>query len=317
MALLIHSQEDNMIRTDLAMEAVEYAGQIPGVSVISDEVMPGLKRVRVTVETEEGERAVGKKRGIYVTLEAPDLAQGDVDLDEACSKALAAEITYMAGDALDGSILVVGLGNRQVTPDSLGPAVCDLVFVTRHMHEYAPDEIDQRIGVVSAIAPGVLGVTGIETGEIVSGVVESLKPSLVIAIDSLASRALERVRTTVQVANTGIAPGAGIGNKRKALDKESLGVPVLAIGVPLVVYASTIAQELMDTALKQAPIDLRMNDRLQKVLAGLNDVDGADMIVTPKEIDKVVQDLARIIADALNIALHRNLTLEETRRYMH
>jgi spore protease len=163
----------------------------------------------------------------------------------------------------------------------------------------------------------VLGITGIETGEIVNGVVDYLKPSLVIAIDSLASRALERVRTTVQVADSGIAPGAGIGNKRKVLDRESLGVPVLAVGVPLVVYASTIAQELMETALKQAPIDLKMNDKLQKVLAGLNDVDGADMIVTPKEIDKVVQDLARIIADALNLALHKNLTLEETRRYMH
>jgi len=306
-----------MIRTDLAMEAVEDAGQIPGVSVLNDEVMEGLKRVRVTVETEEGERAVGKKKGVYVTLEAPDLAQGDAEIDEGCSKALAEEITHMAGPAIDGSVLVVGLGNRQVTPDALGPAVCDAVFVTRHMREYAPDDIDERIGNVSAIAPGVLGITGIETGEIIGGVVDYLKPSLVIAVDSLASRALERVRTTVQVADSGIAPGAGIGNKRKALDRESLGVPVLAIGVPLVVYASTIAQELMETALKQAPVDLRMNDRLQKVLAGLNDVDGADMIVTPKEIDKVVQDLARIISDALNIALHKNLTLEETRRYMH
>ena len=306
-----------MIRTDLAMEAVENAGQIPGVSVLNDEVMSGLTRVRVTVETEQGEKAVGKKRGTYVTLEAPALAQGNAELDEGCSKALAEEITHMAGDAVNGSVLVVGLGNRQVTPDALGPAVCDAVFVTRHMHEYAPDDIDERIGVVSAVAPGVLVITGIETGEIISGVVDHLKPSLVIAVDSLASRALERVRTTIQVADTGIAPGAGIGNKRKALDRETLGVPVLAVGVPLVVYASTIAEELMSTALKQAPIDLRMNDKLQKVLAGLNDVDGADLIVTPKEIDKVVQDLARIIADALNIALHKNLTLEETRRYMH
>lgn len=306
-----------MIRTDLAMEAAENAGQIPGVSVLNDEVMPGLTRVRVTVETEQGEKSIGKKRGTYVTLEAPALAQGDADLDEGCSKALADEITHMAGDAVNGSVLVVGLGNRQVTPDALGPAVCDALFVTRHMHEYAPDDIDERIGVVSAVAPGVLGITGIETGEIIGGVVDHLKPSLVIAVDSLASRALERVRTTIQVADTGISPGAGIGNKRKALDRETLGVPVLAVGVPLVVYASTIAEELMNTALQQAPIDLRMNDKLQKVLTGLNDVDGADLIVTPKEIDKVVKDLARIIADALNIALHKNLTLEETRRYMH
>lgn len=305
------------IRTDLAMEAAANAGQIPGVSVLSDEVAKGLKRVRVTVETEEGERAVGKKRGIYVTLEAPELAQGDTELDEGCSKALAEEIRHMAGDAVNGCVLVVGLGNRQVTPDALGPAVCDEVFVSRHMHEYAPNEIDERIGNVSAIAPGVLGITGIETGEIISGVVDYLKPSLVIAVDSLASQALERIRTTVQVADAGIAPGAGIGNKRKALNRESLGVPVLAVGVPLVVYASTIVQDLMETALEKAPMDLKMNDKLQKVLAGMNDVDGADMIVTPKEIDKVVEDMARIIADALNLALHNKLTLEETRRYMH
>ena len=131
----------------------------------------------------------------------------------------------MAGDALNGVVLVVGLGNRLVTPDALGPAVCDAVFVTRHIHEYAPEGIDERLGNVSAIAPGVLGMTGIETGEVIEGVVEHMKPSLVIAVDSLASRSLERVRTTIQIANTGIAPGAGIGNKRKALDQETLGVP--------------------------------------------------------------------------------------------
>jgi spore protease len=204
-----------------------------------------------------------------------------------------------------------------VTPDALGPAVCDGVFVSRHIHQYAPDAIDARIGNVSALAPGVLGITGIETGEIVEGVVERMKPTLIIAVDSLASQSIDRIRTTIQIADTGISPGAGIGNKRKAIDKETLGVPVIAIGVPLVVYASTIAQELAETALSSMTADAALKDRMQHLLDSMNDVDGADMIVTPKEIDKVVEDLAHIIADGLNIALHAHITLEEAHRYMH
>lgn len=306
-----------MIRTDLAMEAAGIEQQIPGVEVLSDEVMEGVQRVRVIISSEEGEQKLGKKMGTYVTIEAPGLAQGDVEIDEGCAKVLADEIRNMAGSAVDGSVLVVGLGNRNVTPDALGPAVCDAVFVTRHIHEYAPDAIDERVGNVSAISPGVLGITGVETGEIVEGVVSRLKPSLVIAVDSLASRSIERVRTTIQVADTGIAPGAGIGNKRMAIDKETLGVPVLAVGVPLVVYAATVAQDLLNAAMEKTPADISVKPAMNRVIAALMDTAGADMIVTPKEIDKVVDDLSRIIADALNIALHKNLTLEETRRYMH
>ncbi|MGI5849584.1 MAG: GPR endopeptidase [Christensenellales bacterium] len=308
-----------MIRTDLAMEATEAYGQqqINGVNVFNDVIMPGIKRCKVTITSEEGEKALGKKRGTYVTLEVKELAGGDALLDENCSKVLANEIKSMAGNEIAGSVLVVGLGNRMVTPDALGPEVCDMVFVTRHIHEYAPEGIDQRLGNVSAVSPGVLGITGVETGEIIEGIVERIKPTLIIAIDSLASRNLERVRTTIQVANTGISPGAGIGNKRKALDKETLGVPVLALGVPLVVFASTIAQDLIETAMSKTPQDTRIQTKMQEILKSMMDVEDADMIVTPKEIDKVVKDLARIISDGLNIALHKNLTLEETRRYMH
>jgi spore protease len=306
-----------MIRTDLAMEATEaYGQQIQGVDVIN-EVIEGIRKTRVTITTPEGEQALGKKIGTYVTLETKELAAGDAVLDENCSKALAEEIKLMAGDALNGTILVVGLGNRMVTPDALGPEVCDMVFVTRHIHEYAPEAVDERMGNVSAISPGVLGITGVETGEIIEGVVDRVKPTLVIAIDSLASRSIDRIRTTLQLGNSGISPGAGIGNKRKALDQESLGIPVLALGVPLVVYASTVAQDLIEAAISKTPQDTRIQSKMQDVLKGMTDVEGADMIVTPKEIDKVVHDLARIIADALNIALHKNLTLEETRRYMH
>ncbi len=306
-----------MIRTDLAREAVQDAPDIPGVEVREDDAAQGVHRVRVTITSDEGERAIGKKKGTYVTLEAPELARGDTEIDEGCSRLLAEEIKSMAGDAVQGVVLVVGLGNRMVTPDALGPAVCDNVFVSRHIHEYAPDAIDARIGNVSAIAPGVLGITGIETGEIVEGIVERLKPALIIAIDSLAARNIDRIRTTIQLADTGIAPGAGIGNKRKALDRETLGVPVIAIGVPLVVYASTIAQELVQAAMDKGPVDAALRDKMGKTLGGVAEVEGADMIVTPKEVDKVVKDVSRIIADGLNIALHQHITLEEAHRYMH
>jgi len=307
-----------MIRTDLAMEATESYGaaQIPGVSV-ENEVIRGIKKTKVTVHNAEGEKAIGKKIGTYVTLEYKELAKGDMDADENCSKALADEIKSMAGDALKGAVLVAGLGNRMVTPDSLGPEVCDLVFVTRHIREYAPENIDERMGNVSVISPGVLGVTGLETGEIIEGVVQRIRPTLIIAVDSLASRSIDRIRTTLQIGDSGISPGSGIGNKRKALDKETLGVPVIALGVPLVVYASTVAHDLLEAAMAKTLQDSRVKSGMEDVLRGMSDVEGADMIVTPKEIDKVVKDLARIISDALNIALHRDMTLEETRRYMH
>ncbi|MFA5676010.1 MAG: GPR endopeptidase [Christensenellales bacterium] len=306
-----------MIRTDLAMEAENIGQRIPGVEVLNEDVAKGVHRVRVNISSKEGERALGKKIGTYVTIHADALARGDAQTDEGCARALAEEIKKMAGDAILGSVLVVGLGNRMVTPDALGPAVCEEVFVTRHIHEYAPEEIDERLGTVSAISPGVLGITGIETGEIIEGVAGRLKPALIIAIDSLASRSIERVRTTIQLADTGISPGAGIGNKRKALDKETLGIPVIALGVPLVVYASTIAQDLLSAALEKTNADIKSRDGMERVLAAMTEQPGAEMIVTLKEIDKVVSDLARIIADALNLALHKNLTLEETRRYMH
>ena len=306
-----------MIRTDLAMEAAQNVGNIPGVDVMERDVIPGVHRVRVTITSDEGERAVGKKKGSYVTLEAAELAMGNTEIDEACSKQLAEEIKHMAGSAADALVLVVGLGNHMVTPDALGPAVCDKVFVSRHIHEYAPNAIDARIGNVSAISPGVLGITGVETGEIIEGVVKRIRPALIIAIDSLASMSIDRIRTTIQVADTGISPGAGIGNKRKAIDRETLGVPVLAIGVPLVVYASTIAQQLVDEAMNKGPVDIVLQEKMQRALGGIKDVEGADMIVTPKEIDKVVEDLSRILADGLNIALHQHITLEEAHRYMH
>jgi spore protease len=308
-----------MIRTDLAMEATEaQGGQIPGVSVVNEDKGDGVLVTRVKIYSPEGEKALGKGMGMYVTVEVPALVNNDRSTEDKAAEVLAREIRMMAGDnTIRSGVLVTGLGNRQVTADSLGPAVCDSLFVTRHIKQYAPQEIDERINTVSAIAPGVLGVTGVETGEVIEGVVQNVKPGLVIAVDSLASRNVSRIRTTVQLSDTGISPGSGIGNKRKALNRETLGIPVIAIGVPLVVYASTIAEDLLTAANeKNAGVNKLPDFEIQRMVEGISNVNGAEMVVTPKEIDFIIQSCARLVSNALNLALHENMNLEEIQKYM-
>lgn len=309
-----------MIRTDLAMEAREAAGQanIPGVAVYTEDKGDNITLTRVKVFSPEGEKAIGKSMGTYVTVDIPALAGTDRTMEEKVASVIASEIRILAGeDSIKNGVLVAGLGNRMVTADSLGPAVCDMLFVTRHIKQYAPGEIDQRINTVSAIAPGVLGVTGLETGEIIEGIVENVKPSLVIAIDSLASRNVSRIRTTVQIADTGISPGSGIGNKRRALNKDTLGVPVLAIGIPLVVYASTIAEDLITAAYEKSGGKVRISDPdMKKMIDNISNINGAEMVVTPKEIDYIINASSRVLSNALNLALHENMTLTEIQKYM-
>ncbi len=221
------------------------------------------------------------------------------------------------------------IGNWNVTPDALGPIVVENVMVTRHYFELMPDQVSPGYRQVSAIAPGVLGITGIETSEIVQGIVDRSKPDLVIAIDALASKALERVNTTIQIADTGIVPGSGIGNKRMGLTKETLGVPVIAVGVPTVVYASTIVNSTLEllsqnfnkqtsntSAILGVVADMTEQDRLQMVREVLNPL-GHDLLVTPKEIDQFIEDIANIIASGLNASLHEAVDEGNISAYTH
>ena len=192
---------------------------------------------------------MGKMIGHYVTFEVPELRKQDTGLQDRVATKLAQEFAAFLdriGIGKDANVLIVGLGNWNVTPDALGPIVVENALVTRHFFELMPDQVAPGYRNVSAIAPGVLGITGIESSDVVQGIVERAKPDVVIAIDALASKALERVNTTIQIADTGIHPGSGIGNKRRGLTKEILGVPVIAIGVPTVVYASTIVNNTID-----------------------------------------------------------------------
>lgn len=321
-------------RTDLAVEAREmcFEGgkidtEIPGVEAETEDFGFGLTVTRVRVVDEKGKEALGKEKGTYITLELSKEGQGSQEEYEEACRVCAKELKRLVADKNTGTALVVGLGNRHITADSVGPKSVESVLITRHLLEYMPDEIDKRLRSVCAVAPGVLGLTGVETGEIVKGLCEKVKPSLVIAIDALCSRRIERVNNTIQLTDTGITPGAGIGNRRMGLDEETLGVPVVAMGVPTVVDAATIAGDAIDMVLENLKENAKENLPLFKMLSVVAEEDKynllkqvlspsvGDFVVTPKEIDTQVERAADIIANGINIALHEGITLEDVDRY--
>lgn len=327
------------VRTDLALEAHEILEEQalkqgekkfrepPGVKV-EREGDEEIKVTRVKVTSPTGEASIGKPMGNYVTLEVPGLRYNDQVLYENTCKALAKELIKILDLKEKSTIFVVGLGNWNVTPDALGPKVVSSLMVTRHLLEYVPDQVDEGVRPVCAIAPGVLGLTGIETGEIIKGIVDKVKPDVVIAIDALASRNMDRVNTTIQIADTGISPGSGVGNKRMELSKETLGVPVIAIGVPTVVDAATMANDtidlILDSMIKQAKKGSEFYNMLNEIdrdekyqmISELLDPYTGNLIVTPKEIDEVVERVSKVIANGLNISLHQGITLNDVNRYI-
>lgn len=330
------SIQDFAVRTDLALEAREMASRelgerIPGIEVQTLEE-DGITVTRMNVLDERGSEAIGKMIGHYVTIEVPELRRKDSVLQDKVASVFAREFeAFLAsiGVARDAKVLIVGLGNWNVTPDALGPIVVENVMVTRHYFELMPDRVSPGYRQVSAVAPGVLGITGIETSEIVQGIVEKSKPDLVICIDSLASKSIERVNTTIQISDTGIHPGSGIGNKRKGINRETLGVPVVAVGVPTVVYASTIVNNsiemIMEHVRKQTDRtreifgmmeSLPENERLQFVREVLGPL-GQDLLVTTKEIDEFIEDIANVIATGLNASLHDAVGLDNVAAYTH
>lgn len=320
------------IRTDLALEAREVLQEqnqfhIPGVRV-DEEEKDGVKISRVHIISPLGEEKLGKPQGNYITLEAMDIKNRDPEYQGNISSLLAQELGKLMNLNKDSVTLIVGLGNWNITPDSLGPKVVGRVLVTRHIFEYIPDQVDERIRSVCAVAPGVLGITGIETGEIIMGIVQRIKPDFVIAIDALASRKTDRIGTTIQIADTGINPGSGIGNKRMGINKDTLGVPTIAIGVPTVVYAHTIGRDclqlMIDEFKNQAgPISSfyqtleRMDEtQLDIMVQQVVSQELGDMVVTPKETDLMIDYIADILADGLDLALHENMSLEDVKHFL-
>lgn len=319
------------IRTDLAVEARELVKdkELSGV-IVDTEKSEQMTISRVRIEDEQGSKAMGKPIGYYVTLEIPRLKESDPVLTEEVSKNLADELKRMVEIPLEATILVIGLGNWNVTPDSLGPKVIEKLIITRHLIEFMPDKFDTEKGIrpVCALAPGVLGITGIETGDIIRGLVEKVKPDMIIAIDALASRSMERISTTIQIADTGVYPGSGVGNKRMGITQETMGVPVIAIGVPTVVDAATMANDTLDMLIGQFTRQVKPGSDFYKLLENLDHEEKYNLIrevmspfvgqlvVTPKEIDSLINNTAKTLAGGLNLALHPGIQYDEVSTFL-
>lgn len=278
----------------------------------------------IDIETEQGVQEMGRPKGTYITIDAPEIRENNYLVHQDITETLAKELVKLLNLNEDSSVLLVGLGNWNATPDALGPQVIEKSLVTRHLFQFTPDELKGKLRKVSAIAPGVLGITGIETAEIIRGIVEHVKPDWVIAIDALAAGSPNRIGTSIQLANTGISPGSGVGNKRVGINEETLGCKVLAIGLPTVVNAAIIAHNCLESfidELKTSPSLYRLYKEfnpksLENVLNQALSPYSGNLMVTPKEIDTLIQTTARIIAGALGICLHPGISREEYQMYL-
>ncbi|NLJ77315.1 MAG: GPR endopeptidase [Peptococcaceae bacterium] len=321
--------KNNNINVDLAIEAHDIVrGQlgteIPG-AVVNRHQFANASVTSVQVVEEKAAQMMGKPVGTYITIEAPAMRDKNPIAQKEVAEVLAQQLSSLFDLPENANILIVGLGNRQATPDSLGPRVVEQSIVTRHLYRYAPEELKGGMRSVSAIAPSVLGITGIESAEIIKGVVEKIQPELIIAIDALAAGSVDRIGTTIQLADTGISPGSGIGNKRTGINKETMGVLTIAIGVPTVVNAAVIAQITMEHFLEK----LKSNPMLNKVQQNIspdytqgiiNDILSpfrGNLMVTPKEIDTLILDTSKVVAGGISMALHPAISAEEYNMYLH
>lgn len=298
------------VRTDLALEARESFEEddveIKGVVLEEDYIEEkDMKVTTVIIKDDRGAKAMGKPMGTYITIEAKKLQEKDDDYHSSISEEIGKYImSLMKEEAKDG-IMVVGLGNREVTPDALGPWVVDNLFVTRHLIRELGEDFKDRnhLSCVSALAPGVMAQTGMEAVEIIRGVMKETKPAVILAIDALAARSVSRLNTTIQISDTGISPGAGIGNNRQALNQDSLGVKVVALGVPTVVDATTIVRDSMANMLTSQGLS---EQEIHTFLSEVTESQSVNnMFVTPKNIDESMKAISFTISEAINSCLHQ------------
>jgi len=364
---LIKEKEEKKysVRTDLAVEArdmyveqEEQTDEIPGVT-IKDEVHHNVKVSKINI-SQEGEASIQKKPGTYITIYADGVKKQDTKKQDDAAAVLSNEIKSLLKEKnikKGAKGLIVGLGNWNVTPDALGPMTVDKVMVTNHLFELEYETVQTGYRPVAAISPGVMGVTGMETSDIILSIIEQFKPEFVIVVDALASRSVERINETIQITDSGIHPGSGVGNHRKELSEQTLGIPVIAIGVPTVVDAVTIASDTLDYVLMHMGREWQEKDSPKKALlsskmpikhehltekdlpsaserktflglvGNLTDAEkralleevltpmGRNMIVTPKEVDDFMNDMAFVVAESINAALHENISTHEQASY--
>ncbi|MCG0276906.1 MAG: GPR endopeptidase [Thermanaeromonas sp.] len=304
------------VNLDLAIEAHALLRgatkrEIPGVKE-DKEHHPHATITTIHIFNLEGARALGKTPGTYITIEAPALLRADPPVQEAVAHLLSQKLTLLLQNLKIGPadpVLVVGLGNWQATPDSLGPKVISEFTVTRHLFQYAPQTLPPGSRPVSALSPGVLGTTGIETAEIIRGVVDRTQPKVIIAIDALAAGDLHRIGTSIQLTDTGISPGSGVGKQRIAINRDTMGIPVIAVGIPTVVHAAVIIYETLARTHQSIQAEFWTGDPnwvkglIQEILKPF----GGNLTVTPKEIDDLIHNLAWVVGAALNQTLHTTL----------
>ena len=300
-------------RRDIYRKANNLENEIPGIEAEEYDEDENIKISKVKVVSEEGEKALGKPKGTYITIDVKNLRIAQDEEIQKAAESLSKELKELMDKHIQkqDDILVVGLGNINVTPDALGPKVIEDIDITRHLLKYAPQYLEEGTRPVSAISPGVLGTTGIETVEIISGIVENIKPKLLIVIDSLASKSMARISSTIQLADTGITPGAGVGNTRKELSESTLGIPVIAIGIPTVVEAATIAADSIDILIKKMQDEAKSNDFLnnlkeedkQQMMREALIPQDYNLIVTPKEIDDLIENMSSVVARGINFSL--------------
>ena len=301
------------LRTDLANEAFEHhtsrGGAADGIKSESRAINKDIKVTRVEILTDEAAQKLGKQKGVYITITAEYISNRDAEHHSLIGRAVCEQLKELLPRPEKGrTVLVAGLGNSRMTPDALGPKTVNKLMITRHLLQMIPDQVDSRVNSVCAIAPGVLGVTGIESSDIISALCEKIKPQYIIAIDSLAAASAQRIKDTIQMSNTGIAPGAGVGNKRCGINRETLGIPVYALGIPMVVYASSVLEDFLEQN-NDGRMRLSAEDYLNENIK--------ELIVTPKEIDVIIDDCSRMLADGLNLALHDGVNMEEIRDFMY
>lgn len=307
-------------RTDLASERRDIYqklnnmdGKLDGIESESSQISQNVKVERVKITNKKGEEAIGKPIGTYITIDIKNLKIIQEEDLQQSANALSNELKPILEKHIkkEDEVLVVGLGNIYVTPDSLGPKVVNEIEVTRHVINYMPQYVKEGTRKISAIAPGVLGTTGIETLEILKGIVENVKPKLIVAIDALASRSIERISSSVQISDTGIVPGAGVGNKRNELSINTLGIPVIAIGIPTVVETAVLVNDSLDLFIQKLQDKAKSNDYLNKLKEDDNygEIKEAlipnnyNLIVTPKEIDDLIENMKEVVARGINMSL--------------
>ncbi len=300
-------------RRDIYAKANKIEDEVEGIEVKTEEIDKNIKVSTVKILNENGAKAIGKPIGTYITIDVKNIKiAGDEEIQKA-SEVLSGQLKPLINSHISNidDILVVGLGNIYVTPDSLGPKVINEIDVTRHLIKYLPQYIDENTRPVTAVAPGVLGTTGIETLEILKGIVDNIKPKMIIAIDSLASRSIERISSTIQIADTGIVPGAGVENTRKALNEENLGVKVIAVGVPTVVESAVLVNDCLDLFIEKLQDEAKSNEYLNEIKDNDNYEEikevlipkDYNMIVTPKEIDSLIENMKDVVARGINFSL--------------